>query len=333
MNEQAQITAMTTAQAVLSEAWHRPVQLAMMAAIDSSSRSAVQRCQVTDGPADAPSSVIVKRAVNDDAASFNATDVDAFVVQRFWNEWASLQFLSEAFDGAPPAPRLYGADRATGLLVLEDLGQGTTLIGPVLGNEPEAATTGLIELMTTLGRLHAQTIGKEQGYLRIRHALGPSQAYFSPAAEGALLPACLAEPFSTLLDTLGIPTIAGLEQDLAAVTQFWAEPGPFLAYTHGDAVPGNEFKVGDQRKLVDFEFGGFRHALTEGITARIQFVTGFYVQGIPVPVTLTMENAYRAELVKGCPQADDDAIFYRAITEACAYATIAMWHWAMPNML
>ncbi|MEZ4860637.1 MAG: hypothetical protein R3C14_04995 [Caldilineaceae bacterium] len=54
--------------------------------------------------------------------------------------------------------------------------------------------TVLLELMTALGWLHAQTIGKEQDYFRIRHALGPSQPYFSTAAEGELPPARLAAP-------------------------------------------------------------------------------------------------------------------------------------------
>jgi hypothetical protein len=45
-----------------------------------------------------------------------------------------------------------------------------------------------------------------------------------------------------------------------------------------------------------------------------------------------MEDAYRHELIKGCPEAGDDALFYRAVVEACAYATIAMWRWAFPAL-
>jgi hypothetical protein len=65
----------------------------------------------------------------------------------------------------------------------------------------------------------------------------------------------------------------------------------------------------------------------------MQFVTGAYVLRIPEAVTRKMENAYRAELIKGCLVASDDRIFYRAVTEACAYVTIAMWHWAIPKIL
>lgn len=331
---EALTTTTVNAQAILAVAWDTPVQLAMIDELDNDARSSVQRLQVIKGPTDAPQSIIVKQigSGNEDRA-FDPAEVDSFVLQRFWNECAGLQFLEEVFTGAPPAPRLYGVDHTKGMMVMEDLGHGASLVEAVLGNEPAVATAGLLELMTTLGQIHAHTIGKVQDYMRIRQRLGPSQPYFSSAAEGTLPPARIAELCHTLIDRLGIPTVTGLDQDLATVTRFWAEPGPFLAYTHGDPVPGNECKVGHQRKLLDFEYSGFRHALTEGVYARIQFVTGFYVQRIPDVIALAMENAYRTELVKGCPEASEDRRFYQAITEACAYATISMWHWAMPGIL
>ena len=334
MSEQAYFITMTVAQKILTERWGTSVQLIAADTIDSSTRSAIQRFQIIDGPADAPASIIVKRAVTDEGTNtVDFYDSNYFVTQRFWNEWAGLQFLEKVFDGAPPAPRLYGADRTTGIMVMEDLGHGSTLIELVQGNDPTLATMGLVELMTTLGRLNGQTIGKEEEYLRIRQALGLVPAYFSSAAEGLLPPLRITELFHAMLLKLGISAVTGIDRELTLVTKFWGEPGPFGAYIHGDPVPGNECKVGNERKLVDFEFGGYHHALAEGVYARIQFVTGFYVQRIPDTVALAMENAYRAELVKGCPQAGDDAIFYRAITEACAYATIAMWQWAMPSTL
>jgi len=46
-----------------------------------------------------------------------------------------------------------------------------------------------------------------------------------------------------------------------------------------------------------------------------------------------MEAAYRSALTEGCPEAADDRTFYRAVVEACAYWTLGMCHWAMPNVL
>ena len=40
-----------------------------------------------------------------------------------------------------------------------------------------------------------------------------------------------------------------------------------------------------------------------------------------------MEAAYRAELVKGCPAAADDTLFYRALVEACTFWALDWLRW------
>lgn len=47
---------------------------------------------------------------------------------------------------------------------------------------------------------------------------------------------------------------------------------------------------------------------------------------MPEHVTLRMEEAYRAELVKGCPEAADDRLFYRAVVEACVFWMLDWYH-------
>jgi hypothetical protein len=62
------------------------------------------------------------------------------------------------------APRLLGADRALGLLVLEDLGPSDSLADRLLGADPAAARAGLRAYAATLGRLHAATAGRFGDY-------------------------------------------------------------------------------------------------------------------------------------------------------------------------
>ena len=38
------------------------------------------------------------------------------------------------------------------------------------------------------------------------------------------------------------------------------EPGPFLAFTNGDAGANNYLVDGTDGRFIDFEFAGFRHA-------------------------------------------------------------------------
>src|SRR5262249_16726448 len=46
---------------------------------------------------------------------------------------------------------------------------------------------------------------------------------------------------------------------------------------------------------------------------------------IPAPVIAAMETAYRGALAQNCPAADDNRIFHRAVTEACAF-------WVLENL-
>ena len=303
--------------------------------LNSSPRSNVIRFRVAGAPAGVPKTVIIKQAVadNDDEVYDPRTTDFNWPAWRFLNEWAGLQFLNASFDDDPLAPRIFGGDRDLGVIVMEDLGASESLIPSLLGSDPMTAEINLIDYMQMLGRLHGRTAGKQDEYNCIRQALGPDRVYFSSAAESFFPPDQLATVLESTVDMLGITPHRRVDRDLDAVAGFWNHDGPFLAYTHGDPAPGNEFKVGHYRRLVDFEFGGFHHALTEGVYARMQFVTGWCVNRIPDAVAMRMEDAYRTELAKGCPEADDDLLFYRAMTEACAYANISMWHWAFPDIL
>ena len=106
---------------------------------------------------------------------------------------------------------------------------------------------------------------------------------------------------------------------MKTVAAFSAASGPFLAYTHDDPIPMNALPVGDERKLFDFEFGDFRHALRDGIYGRACFPTWYHINRVPEDVVQEMERAYRTELAKGCPEAADDTLFFRSVVEACAY--------------
>ena len=114
----------------------------------------------------------------------------------------------------------------------------------------------------------------------------------------------------------------GAKMEMKTVAAFIAAPEPFLAYTHGDPIPMNALPVGDERKLFDFEFGEFRHALRDGIYGRVCFPTWYHINRMPNDVVEKMEIAYRAELAKGCPEAADDTLFFVSVVEACAYWAI-----------
>jgi len=281
-----------------------------------SQRSKLLRCQVLEGPSAAPASVIVKYAGLDPNAPGG-------LPRAFINEWASLEFLSRLAErgGDRFAPRLYGADREAALLVMEDLGQGESLVQPLLGHDRAAAEAALDAYFRTLGRLGALTHPHSAEYWAIRDSLGPRDAYAQPTLDSE--PDSLWRWLTMICDVVKIEPMPGVEADIAEAARFNAEPGPFTAFSQSDTCPDNCMRHGEWMRLLDFEWGWVRNALNDGARARSNFPTCWCVHRLPVETVRRVEALYRAELVKGCPAAADDALFNRELVKACANWSIA----------
>ena len=53
-------------------------------------------------------------------------------------------------------------------------------------------------------------------------------------------------------------SLPGPQEDLEQVARELADPGPFLAFTHGDMAPSNTLFTREGPCLLDFEYGGMR---------------------------------------------------------------------------
>lgn len=309
----------TCAEAVLAGALGATVRLAP--GTNLSGRDHVFRFEVLDGPGGAPASVIVKRS-RDWGGTYDPGSTDPR--NPAWgllDDWASLQFLNEVAGDASLAPRFIGGDSQIGLLAIEDLGTGDRPDELLLGNDAAVAEQAMIDLAATLGTLHARTIGKQADFDRIRDGLGRRKPpEHDPVAD-------LGPAVKATIDVFGLTTPAGLDDELQALTAALQQPGPFLAYTHGDPCPDNWLRVDGRLRLLDFERAKYRHALLDGVYGRIHFPTCWCVNRSPAYLPPLMEAAYRAELQKGCPEATDDALFGRAVVAACAFWVIDMCQW------
>ena len=304
------------AENVLCKAFGDDVRLKVKTEFDAD-QATVLHCYAIKAPPGVPQSVVVKRALTTDGTAFQPNSADE-MIPRFFNDWAGLKFLSEISNGDSPAAQLYSGDREKGLMVIEDLGDGRNFYGSLRGESSTAATAELIKLARALGKMHALTIGKKAAYDSIRDRLGPRDRPPSLTGEWRRL----AGKLDKVCGRIGVKPHHGAKTEMKTVAAFIAAPGPFLAYTHGDPIPVNALPVGDERKLFDFEFGEFRHALRDGIYGRISFPTWYHINRVPDDVVEKMEIAYRAELAKGCPEAADDTLFFRSVVEACAYWAI-----------
>ena len=230
----------------------------------------------------------------------------------FFNELAALELLSHLKLDPRVSPELFGSDRAAGILVMEDLGDGEGLADLLLQPDAAPAEEALVGLARTLGRTQAATMGRTDEYQRRRGELGP------PGGQAVIAADDLAPRFVEAAAGYGIPLEAAVGE-LDDVVAGIVAPGSFLGFVHGDAGPGNEQIVEGRSVLIDFATAGVRHVLLDGVCGRLSFPSNWCARRLPGHVPAGMEDAYRTELVAGCPVAADDSMYGMEALRACAY--------------
>lgn len=294
------------------------------------SRSLVLRLRLESGGG--PSTAILKEGHQPDGSRFKPEET-AFgtPAARFHNDWSGLMLLNDVQrKGAPIVPSVYGADRKLGVLLIEDLGDGPNLADALLGADADLATKAVIDFASSLGQIGARTRDRFDDYQRLRKAANaPKQGVEELRANVRATVAQLDHTF----EEVGFEWTPELVDDIEQVSAAMQDPGPFYTYSHGDACTDNVVLTDGGVLFFDFEYGGFRHALLDGAYFRFPFPTCAYVNRLPRRVVERAESAYRYELAKGLPEAEDDDAFYRGITEACAYWFLVTCNWHLREAL
>jgi hypothetical protein len=283
----------------------RRARLASTDELRSSRRTSVYRAAVDTSAAGAPASVIVK---HHRLPELHRNDY-------FFSEAAALDFLG-GLTSAPIAPRLYGVDRRRRVLVLEDLGTGVSLAELLMGNDRAAAEAGLLAYARALGRLHAATAGRADDFRRVSRAAGAPLDFIERDQARIRRDITLIAESLTGIEFEWTPALV---DEVGRVAATLISPGPFLVLSHDDSCPDNNRLLDGEMRFFDFEFAGFRHALLDAVYPRVPFATCWCVNCLPEPVLLDVDRAYRDELARGVPEANDDATYYRAAVEAHAF--------------
>lgn len=264
---------------------------------------AVMRCALEPAGADLPASVVVKW-LRDDPNGLRAD------LRQVADEQAALEFLAEI--GFPHAPRLIGADRTAGVVVLEDLSPRASLAEKLRREGAEACAGALMAFAAALGALGAATVGRSAAYDAIRGRYGaPDPSIGRARGLGPRWPQT-----RRLLEDHGLAMRGDAERDLAETMEALLDPGPFLALTNGDAA-ANNFLVGareEEGRLIDFEFAAYRQALTCAVCLHLP---GSAWITVAHPINAGLEAAYRKALAVGVPEAEDDRLFGRGLAAAC----------------
>ena len=293
--------------------------------------SIVVRCEVIDVHPNLPATFIVKKAREDEFEYQPDSPETPNPAHWLFNDWAASEFLNNVPSTIPLSPLLYGGSREFGLIVLEDLGDGEVpcTSDALLGDSAELAEQTLIEHVSLIGRLHASTIGRDTEYRRIRQRLGalpkPERLYQDPwpEAQSGPIPANEIEGaiklYRAAFEAVGISPQPGVADEISFVTEtVEACPKIFLAYCKGDQnMAGDYIRRHGIPRLFDFNTGGFRHALIEGMPGRM---TWGCMMRIPSRILPLMDTAYRAQLMERHPEISERE-FSQAMVEAGA-----RWH-------
>ncbi|MER7467025.1 hypothetical protein [Streptomyces sp. NPDC097981] len=244
---------------------------------------------------------------------------------RLRTELAALRFLGDDV-GIGLAPRVIAADTAARFLVLEDLAPRVPL-DHLLGRDGAAAHwERLAAYAHALGELSAATAGRAEIYYARRGRLGP----VDPAADLAGRLAPLRDTAIEHAVALGAPLQGRAACELTAALDALYDPGPFLALSNGDAYTNNILLHASgpaDARLIDFEFGGYTHALTDAVCL---YVPGPAWMTVGDPVTTGLADQYRRALARGIPEAEDDRQYGYGLAAACmSWALIRLQRFAM----
>ncbi|WP_393053293.1 phosphotransferase [Streptomyces sp. LN549] len=231
---------------------------------------------------------------------------------RLRNELAALQFLSEDV-GINLAPRVIAADTVARFLVLEDLAPRVSL--DQLLRRDGAATHGdrLTAFARARGELSAATAGRAETYYTRRAELGPIDAAADRGGRLSPLRAAAIEHASSL----GVPLDTRSAHELSSALEELAGPGPFVALSNGDAEVNNILLHASgpaEARLIDFEFAGYTHALTDAVCL---YVPGPAWLAVGNPTATGLADQYRCALARGIPAAEDDRRYGDGLAAAC----------------
>lgn len=316
----------TAAADLLSHHFGRPTRLTLID-VYTTWMDRILRCCVFPPCGELPETVIVKHSVPRPEPAH-----DGWHIYAILNDWAAGLYLGQINKTVPLGARFYCADSQHRIVVMEDLGTGTTpdTFALLFGDDAERAAESLIEHVALLGQLHAATCRTARDYIPIRDSLGnpepESQLYCNPWSRARLRTSTEDEirdavgRYCAALETVDVLPPSGVESEIALVTaEVEDQPGDFLAYCKGDQeIPNDAIRVGARLRLFDFNVGGLRHALIEGMPGRMTW--GCHGR-FPADLITKMDDVYQRELAQCCAAAADTKIYRRAIA-----LVAARWH-------
>ncbi len=277
------------AEGLLQQVWGRAVRLDTPAEVLAEHGwPTVLRCTVSGGERD---SVIVKTYRS--WAPYDPTRAEGPATGLF-AEWAALAMLDEDLSNNGQIPKLHASSRDDGVLIIEDLGRGSTLEDVLIGDDDMTARNAVVELGRVLARVHGSTVGRRARYEQIRSALGPLvqlRTWIDTRWTDAMEALRMLE--------IEIPHRAARELERTRVAI--AEPGRWGGVCHSEPGSDNAIVPSGRLRLIDFEASYWGHVAADVAFPRMAFGHLPVVGALPASVVDEFEDAYADEFSKMQP--------------------------------
>ena len=212
----------------------------------------------------------------------------------FEAELAALEFLN-AMETAV-APRLFGADSAAGILIMEDLGPGSSLADSLLASDRSRAQADLVSYARAMGTMHAWSVSRpgEYAQIRARHARSAQASadpdWISATARGK-------EGFLTLSAQLGLPT-DGMAEEIDSLGALMGGSG-YVGLVHSDLCPDNTHIIDGNCRLIDFETSGWGPIALDVAYLLAPFPSCWCFASLPSEAAGPALLAYRDQVTNG----------------------------------
>ena len=202
--------------------------------------------------------------------------------------------------------------------MLSDLGDAPAM-GELLARKDEAEVThSLMALTQSLGRMHANTYGREDDFTALlKRTAGSGDS--NPVLE--LVERAIAELPDMLKEQLGITVPPEIAMTVAGAGRGFGKGG-FRAFSTADLCPDNILVNEDGVQFLDYEWGGFRDATLDISYALASFPGCRCALELNQGQVLAMIESWRAEVVGVFPQLRDDSWLYQQLLEE-----LLVWLW------
>lgn len=256
----------------------------------------------------------------------------ALIVKQYWAADEGWLRESAALASVPDAvrvPRVIAAGAAPQLLVMEDLGDGSSVADALLGDDPRAAQDAVIGWAEAVADLHVATRGSR---VQFRSALDARRG--DVEVEESWMPSRIRDAERVLdrdCGSLGVNIPSGAIDELTGLVERLGG-GSDAALTPADACPDNNVRIGGRSVLIDFEGAQWRHIAWDVAYLRVPWPTCWCAWQLPDHVVARAIEAYRRVAVAGFAAVEDDS-FEHDLEAAVAGWSMITATWSLDHAL